>query len=107
MNIDGTQKIHAYSNVTLKVMIDISSRDSTVTIGGIDQPVIGQRKIEHEIRLREGEVNIMGGIFEDQAISSWSGIPGLGQIPPFRYLFAQQKKTLDENEIVLVMEPNI
>ena len=107
VNIDVTPKIHADSNVTLKVMIDISSRDSTVTIGGIDQPVIGQRKIEHEIRLREGEVNIMGGIFEDQEISSWSGIPGLGQIPLFRYLFAQQKKTRDENEIVFVMVPHI
>src|SRR5207248_2009456 len=107
VNIDVTPKIHADSNLTLKVMIDISSRDSTVTIGGIDQPVIGQRKIEHEIRLREGEVNIMGGIFEDQEISSWSGIPGLGQIPLFRYLFAQQKKTRDENEIVFVMVPHI
>src|SRR5437764_5845150 len=107
VNIDVTPKIHADNDVTLKVMIDISSRDTTVTIGGIDQPVIGQRKIEHEIRLREGEVNIMGGIFEDQEISAWSGIPGLGQIPLFRYLFASQKKTRDENEIVFVMVPRI
>src|SRR3989442_1254657 len=38
---------------------------------------------------------------------SGSGIPGLGQIPLFRYLFAQQKKTRDENEIVFVMVPHI
>src|SRR5438445_3774100 len=68
VNIDVTPKIHADSNVTLKVMIDISSRDSTVTIGGIDQPVIGQRKIEHEIRLPEGEGDIIDGVYEAQGI---------------------------------------
>ncbi|MGH9580541.1 MAG: secretin N-terminal domain-containing protein, partial [Terriglobales bacterium] len=52
VNIDITPKVHADREITLKVMLDISSVTSRVNIGGIDQPVIGQRKIEHEIRLR-------------------------------------------------------
>ena len=51
--------------------------------------MIGQRKIEHEIRLKEGEVNLMGGILEDKDIRSLSGIPGLAQIPILKYLFSQ------------------
>ena len=38
----------------------------TVKIGDIEQPVIGQRVIEHDIRLREGEANVLGGIFQTQ-----------------------------------------
>jgi len=107
VNIDLTPTIHPNGDVTLKTMVEISAQTGTSNIGGIDQPIIGTRKIEHEIRLREGEVNIMGGIFEDQEVRSWKGIPGLGQIPLFRYLFASEDKTKMENEVVFVMTPHI
>ena len=107
VNIDITPRVHQGREVTLKLMIDVSSVTSHVSIGGIDQPVIGQRKIEHEIRLKEGEVNMIGGILEDQTVKGWAGIPGLGQIPFFRYLFASQHTELHQNEIVFVMIPHI
>ncbi len=67
VNIDITPKVHANGEVTLKVVMDISSVTGTSNIGGISQPVIGQRKIEHEVRLKEGEVNLLGGMLEDSA----------------------------------------
>ena len=64
VNIDITPHVHGIDEVTLKMAMDISAVDSYQNIGGIQQPVIGQRKIENEIRLKEGEVNILGGILE-------------------------------------------
>ena len=107
VNIDITPRVHAGREVTLKVMLDISSVTSRVNIGGIDQPVIGQRKIEHEIRLKEGEVNLLGGILEEQDIKSLSGIPGLAQVPILKYLFSQTNTEHKENEIVFVLIPHI
>jgi general secretion pathway protein D len=107
VNIDITPRVHAGREVTLKLMIDVSSVTSHVSIGGIDQPVIGQRKIEHEIRLREGEVNMLGGILEDQTVKGMAGIPGLGQIPFLKYLFASEHTEKHENEIVFVLIPHI
>jgi general secretion pathway protein D len=107
VNIDITPKVHAGREVTLKVSMDISSVTGQSNIGGISQPVIGQRKIEHEIRLKEGEVNIMGGILEDQDIRSLSGIPGLAQIPILKYLFSQTNVEHKENEIVFALIPHI
>jgi general secretion pathway protein D len=107
VNVDITPKVHADGDITLKVAMDVSSVTGQVNIGGINQPEIGQRKIEHLIRLKEGEVNVMGGLFEDQEVNSWSGIPGLAKIPLFKYLFASQNKTSDVNEIVFVMVPHI
>ena len=107
VNIDITPRIHANRDVTLKLMIDISSVTSQVNIGGINQPVIGQRKIEHEIRLREGEVNLLGGILEESDTHNMSGIPGLGQIPLLRYLFAGDQKSKGENEIVFALIPRV
>ena len=93
--------------VTLKVSMDISSVTGQSNIGGISQPMIGQRKIEHEIRLKEGEVNILGGMLEDQDIRSLNGIPGLAQIPILKYLFAQTNVEHKENEIVFALIPHI
>src|SRR5437660_3950702 len=87
--------------------LDISAVTSTTNIGGINQPVIGQRKIEHEIRLKDGEVNLLGGILENQQTKSLSGIPGLAQIPILKYLFSQTTSDNRENEIVFAIIPHI
>src|SRR6266699_1908838 len=107
VNIDITPRVHAGREVTLKMSLDISAVTSRVNIGGIDQPVIGQRKIEHEIRLKDGEVNLLGGILENQQTKSLSGIPGLAQIPILKYLFSQTTSDNRENEIVFAIIPHI
>src|SRR5437762_7290564 len=87
--------------------MDISSVTGTSNIGGISQPVIGQRKIEHVVRLREGEANLMGGMLEDSQTKSLSGIPGLAQIPILKYLFGQTSVEHSETETVFVLIPHI
>jgi general secretion pathway protein D len=107
VNIDITPKVHSNGEVTLKVVMDISSVTGTSNIGGISQPVIGQRKIEHEVRLKEGEVNMLGGMLEDSQTKSLTGIPGLSQIPILKYLFGQTMTDHSETETVFVLIPHI
>jgi len=107
VNIDITPKVHSNGEVTLKVVMDISSVTGTSNIGGISQPVIGQRKIEHEVRLKEGEVNMLGGMLEDSQTKSLTGIPGLSQIPILKYLFGQTATDHSETETVFVLIPHI
>jgi len=99
--------VHANGEVTLKISMDISSVTGQSSIGGISQPIIGQRKIEHEIRLKDGEANLLGGIMEDQQTRSLSGIPGLAQIPILKYLFGQTQQDHSQNEIVFAIVPHI
>src|SRR5437660_4930657 len=107
VNIDITPRVHAAREVTLKISMDISNVTGQSNIGDISQPIIGQRKIEHEIRLKEGEVNLLGGMLEDSTTKSLSGIPGLPQIPILRYLFGQTNTEHRENEIVFALIPHI
>jgi general secretion pathway protein D len=107
VNIDITPHVHAGREVTLKISMDISSVTGQSSIGGISQPIIGQRKIEHEIRLKDGEANLLGGIFEDQQTKSLSGIPGLAQVPILGYLFGQRTQDHSENDIVFAIIPHI
>jgi general secretion pathway protein D len=107
VNIDITPRVHAGREVSMKLSLDVSAVTSYVSIGGINQPVIGQRKIEHEIRLKDGEVNLIGGIMEDQQTRALTGIPGLAQIPILKYLFSQTNADRQQNEIVFVLIPHI
>ena len=107
VNIDVTPHVHQNGEVTLKMTMDVSAVTGQQNIGGISQPIIGQRKIEHEIRLRDGEANLLGGILEDNQTRSLSGIPGLAQIPILKYLFGQTTQDHSENEIVFAIVPHI
>ena len=107
VNVDMTPHIHANHEVSMKILFEISSVVSYSNIGGINQPVIGQDRIEHEIRLREGEVNLIGGLMEDSYTSSSSGLPWLSQIPGFKYLFGTVQTERVENEILFVITPHI
>jgi general secretion pathway protein D len=107
VNIDITPHVHAGREITLKITMDISSVTGQSSIGGISQPIIGQRKIEQEIRLKDGEANILGGMMEDQRTKALTGIPGLAQIPILKYLFGQTTQDHSESEIVFAIVPHI
>jgi general secretion pathway protein D len=107
VNIDITPTVHGSHEVTLKISIDISAVDSEVSVGGIQQPVIGQRRIEHTIRLKEGEVNLLGGLLEDSSTRAISGYPGLMNIPILKYLFGNENTDKRQTETVFVLIPHI
>jgi len=107
VNIDVTPHVHADREVTLKITMEISSVVGQSSIGGISQPIIGQKKVEHEIRLKDGESSMIGGIMDDSQTKSLSGIPGLAQIPILRYLFGQVQQDHSSDETVFAITPHI
>ena len=107
VNVDMTPRVHPNHEVSLKLRIEISSQLNTVNIGGISQPVIGSKTIEHDIRLKEGEVNILGGLIESTDTKTISGWPGLARIPILGRLFADNKVDHLEDETLIVLTPHI
>ena len=107
VNIDITPHVHPDGDVSLKVTLEVSSVTSHVSIGGIDQPVIGQRRVDHDIRLKEGEVNLLGGMLEEDTIKNLSGYPWLSQVPILKYLFSETHQELAQNEVVFALVPHV
>ncbi len=107
VNIDITPRVHENRDVSLKVTVEVSSVTGQVNIGGINQPVISQRKITHDIRLREGEVSILGGLVDETTRRSISGWPGLSKVPFLRYFFSSETVESAESEVLIVMTPHI
>jgi general secretion pathway protein D len=107
VNIDITPQIHSNREVTLKLVLEVSSVTGEVNIGGITQPQIGQRRIELEMRLEDGEINLVGGILTDSETQSISGYPWLAKIPLLKYLFGQENKDRRQTEVVFAITPHI
>jgi general secretion pathway protein D len=107
VNIDVTPHVHGDREVTLKISMEISSVVGQSSIGGISQPIIGQKKIEHEIRPKDGESSMIGGILDDSETKSLAGIPGLAQIPILKYLFGQTTQDHAQDETVFVITPHV
>jgi general secretion pathway protein D len=107
VNIDVTPRVHPNREVSLKTKIEVSSVTGTSTIGGIMQPIISQRVVEHDIRLKDGEAFILGGLIQRTDSKQLNGWPGLAKIPVLRYLFSTDNVDHQEDEVLIVMIPHI
>jgi general secretion pathway protein D len=107
VNVDVTPRIHPDHEISMKVNVVVSSVTGTASIGGINQPVISQRSIEHDIRLKDGEVNILGGLIERTDRNVVNGWPGLAKIPFMRYFFANNTVEHIDTEVLIVLIPHI
>ncbi|HYW42379.1 MAG TPA: secretin N-terminal domain-containing protein, partial [Bryobacteraceae bacterium] len=107
VNVEITPRVHDNGDVSMHVNLDISSVTGTVNLGGIDQPIIGQRKVEHDIRMHEGEVNLLGGLIQQQDSKEITGIPGLNSIPLLRRLFSGESVSRNRDELMIALIPHI
>jgi general secretion pathway protein D len=107
VNIDMTPTVHFDSQITLKMKIEVLSQINTVTISGVQEPVIGQRTSEQVITLKDGEPSLLAGIITKSDSLNINGTPGLGEIPFFKYFFSSRDKINDKTEIVFIIIPHI
>ena len=107
VNIEAQPRVHPDGSVSMKLSVEVSAVANYQNIGGISEPVISQRKIEHEVRLQNGEVNILGGLIERTTTNDLNGIPGAASVPGFKYLFSQTDKEMVDDEVLIILTPHI
>jgi general secretion pathway protein D len=106
-NVEITSRVHPNHEVSLKVSVEVSSVTNQQNIGGIQQPIISQRKVIHDIRLKEGESSILGGLITKSDAKQISGWPGLAHVPILRYFFSDDNRNSEDDEILIVLTPHI
>jgi general secretion pathway protein D len=107
VNVDITPRVHPNREVSMKVQLEVSSVTGQSNIGGIQQPIISQRKIEHDIRLKEGEASVLGGLIQRTDTKTLNGWPGAAHVPLLRYLFSEDTKNFEDDEILIILTPRI
>jgi general secretion pathway protein D len=107
VNLELTPHLLADGEVAIHASIEISSLGANVTIAGVQEPTFGQRKVEHDIRLKEGEVSVLGGLIQSTISHVRSGTPFLGEIPLLGDLFSTEHVERNDTEVLIMLTPRV
>jgi general secretion pathway protein D len=94
--------------VNIKIGLEVSSLgEKTVTRNGATVYSIGTRNASTQLRLKDGETQVLAGLILDDERKNASKLPALGDIPLLGRLFSNQEDRKSKTEIVLAITPRI
>lgn len=108
LKLEFQSEVYSNSEVGIKISLEVSSiaKEFTDTNGGRSYQ-IGTRNASTNLRLKDGETQILGGLITDQDRNTASKIPGLGHLPVVGRIFGNNAGTTGRSEIVLAITPRI
>jgi general secretion pathway protein D/MSHA biogenesis protein MshL len=59
------------------------------------------------VRVRNGEMLVIGGLISDIQETEGNFAPVVGNIPLFRYLFGYEEKVNQKRELIILLKPVI
>jgi general secretion pathway protein D len=108
LKLDVQPRITLDDFVNIKIELEVSSLGgSTTTKNGATVYTIGTRAANTQLRLKDGETQVLAGLILDDERKNASKLPGLGDIPLLGRLFANQEDKKSKTEIVLAITPRI
>ncbi len=102
-----TPRVHDNGEISIHVELEVSSQSGTVSLGGLNEPIIAKDSIKHDVRLKEGEVSLIGGLLKVQDTRTVTGTPGLSKIPLLGKLFQGQSTDHEVSELMIALVPHI
>ena len=99
-------KVTPHIHGTEEVSLDVSAEFKTLTgssANGI--PVIGTRKLESKVRLRDGEWALLAGLMSDSDARSITGIPVLSRLPLVGNAMRDNERNRVKTDIILLLRP--
>ena len=109
-----TPQVADTGEVTLNVRPTISSisdlkedPNPDLAAAGIENlvPQIRTREIESVLRLRSGQIAVLGGLMEDRIDYKTGRIPGVGAVPLVGELFTERDNAVQKTELVIFLRP--
>jgi MSHA type pilus biogenesis protein MshL len=70
-------------------------------------PVVNIRQISTTVRVRDGEMLVIGGLISEVEQTTSEFLPLLGKIPIVRYLFGVEEKIKEKRELIILLRPVI
>jgi len=70
-------------------------------------PIIATRELDSVVRIKDGDLLIMGGLTERGKGSNSTEVPGVSEVPVLGNLFRSRSKATQSNEIVILIRATI
>lgn len=108
LKLDVEPNVSMSGDVNIKLKLDVSSiGESITTQSGAVVPQLGTRSTTTQLRLKDGETQILAGLISDEERQTIDKIPGLGDLPGIGRLFSSQKDENVKTELVMLITPHI
>ena len=91
--------------IVLTVRPEVSQRSETdsLTVTGLDIPVINVRRAETTVEVGDGESIVIAGLYRDQSEAIESGLPVLKDVPLVNLLFGTRTVRSSATELIVVV----
>lgn len=101
--------VTASNEINLEILPEISNKTGEIEVSAVGGalPVTSKRQINTNIRVKDGETIIIGGLIQSQNTESIAQVPLLGRIPILGYLFKQKKEEDTQTEMVIYITPHL
>jgi type II secretory pathway component GspD/PulD (secretin) len=104
VSIKVTPHIHDMDEVTL----DLETEFKVLGNGSLNGiPVISNRKVTSNVRLREGEWGIVAGLMTSNEARTIHGLAGISAVPVLGRLLQQNNKDQSTTEVLLIVKPTL
>ncbi|MBU1420779.1 MAG: pilus (MSHA type) biogenesis protein MshL [Proteobacteria bacterium] len=76
-------------------------------LGEVGLPIINVREMSTTVRVKDGEMLVIGGLISNINEKDANFAPVVGQIPLIRYLFGYEDKVAEKRELIILLRPRI
>lgn len=104
IKLDVTSHVKADDHVVINIRPEVST---LLELINNQYPRTAVRIIETEMRVKNGDTVVMGGLIREEDIQNVTRVPLLGDLPILGTLFKTTSVTKNRNEVVLMMTPHI
>jgi len=93
--------------VTSELVEPIEYRQVGLEGGEVGLPIVNVREMSTTVRVKDGEMLVIGGLISEVTDNQGSFAPVVGKIPLVRYLFGYEEKVHEKRELVILLKPKI
>ena len=105
LTLGVTPQINEGDTVKLKIKLESSSLAASVS--GAADLITNKRTITNTVNVESGQVLVIGGLINDNATDTVSGVPYLSKVPLFGSLFRNRSVRKDRGNLVVFIHPTI
>ncbi|GBL45341.1 type IV pilus biogenesis protein PilQ [Sulfuriferula multivorans] len=93
------------NNDSVILNVEVQKDAQGISVAG--QPAIDTKRVKTQVRLKNGETAVLGGIFEQTTRNDTNKVPLLGDIPVLGNLFKTTNKQNSKMELLIFLTPRI
>jgi type IV pilus assembly protein PilQ len=91
-----------------RIILDLVVTQDTISdVQSGSAPGIDTQRIGTQVLVNNGETIVLGGVYQQQTISSVSKVPILGDIPYFGWLFRNSSNFNEKKELLIFVTPRV